>query len=80
MMCLAVFAFASTDAEFVLTENCYIIYEGPSTFCTDPTTGEIKDGVRTSYHEFSPISPRLMIILRRVLLPSSEEDANESVE
>lgn len=39
-MYLAICTLSSKDTEFITTENCYNIYEGPSTLLVDPTTGE----------------------------------------
>ena len=44
--------------EFLLTQNAYGVYEGP----TSP-------GPWTDYHRFAPVSPRIMIVLRSLLLP-----------
>lgn len=65
--------------EFVLTENCYNIYEGPNSFESHPDTREQILTAWTSYHEFSPITPKLMLVLRSLMLPNSEEDANEGI-
>jgi hypothetical protein len=70
---------SSLQSEFILTDNCYNIYEGPSSVAIDPKTGEREDTVWTNYHEFSPISPRLLMILRSFMLPQPEEDANEEI-
>ncbi|KAL7961058.1 hypothetical protein V8C34DRAFT_320308 [Trichoderma compactum] len=61
--------------EFILTDNCYHVFEGPSQYMVNPETGELQDVAWTSFHEFAPISPKLMIVLRSFLLPSSEEDS-----
>ncbi len=46
------------EDEFLLTQNSYSVYEGP----TSP-------GPWTDYHRFAPVSPKIMIVLRSVLLP-----------
>lgn len=79
MMYLAMCTPSSVDAEFVLTENCYNVFEGPNTVTVD-TTGETQQsGPWTNYHEFSPVSPKLMMILRSFVLPDPEEDKNEKI-
>lgn len=78
-MYLALCTPSSTDTEFILTENCYNVCEGPQTVLVDPITGERKYGPWTNYHEFSPVSPKLMIVLRSFVLPNAEEDMNESI-
>jgi hypothetical protein len=65
--------------EFILTENCYNVHEGPNSTVRNPETGEHEVISWTSYHEFSPITPKLMLILRSVLLPNADEDANENI-
>lgn len=65
--------------EFVLTENCYNIHEGPNSTVLNPDTREHDVIAWTSYHEFSPITPKLMLVLRSVLLPNPEEDMNEGI-
>ncbi|KKP07751.1 hypothetical protein THAR02_00139 [Trichoderma harzianum] len=61
--------------EFILTDNCYNVFEGPSTFSRD-ATGKTIAGYHAGYHEFAPISPRLIIVLRCLALPNPEEDYN----
>ncbi|KAF2134927.1 hypothetical protein P153DRAFT_329801 [Dothidotthia symphoricarpi CBS 119687] len=65
--------------EFILTENCYNIHEGPNSTALNPNTGEYDVVCWTSYHEFSPITPKLMFILRSCTLPNAEEDRSESI-
>jgi hypothetical protein len=65
--------------EFVLTENCYNVHEGPNSIALNPNTGEYEVTGWTSYHEFSPITPKLMLVLRSMLLPNPEEDTNEGI-
>lgn len=49
-----------TDDEFLLTQNVYGVYEGPTT----------SSGPWTDYHRFAPVSSKIMIVLRSTLLPS----------
>lgn len=70
---------ADTNMEFLLTENCYNVFEGPQTTLRDPATGEKRCVAWTNFHEFSPISPKLMIVLRSFILPNSEEDMDERI-
>ena len=51
------------EEEFLLTENAFGIFEGPSTEHDEVIS------VYTEYHNFAPISPRLLIVLRSALLP-----------
>ncbi|KFA51898.1 hypothetical protein S40293_04094 [Stachybotrys chartarum IBT 40293] len=65
--------------EFILTENCYNIFEGPSTFKQDKITGMCVESDYAPLHQFAPLSPKLMIVLRANVLPCPEEDANLEV-
>jgi len=65
--------------EFVLTDNAYNIFEGPNGWVADEETGEVGGATHTPLHEFAPVSPKLMIILRSNIFPSAEEDWNPSV-
>lgn len=75
-------AFCTTmdpNDEFILTENCYSIHEGPSSIVINPETGVSETVAWTSYHEFSPITPKLMLILRSSMLPNVDEDADPDI-
>ncbi|KAK3390131.1 hypothetical protein B0H63DRAFT_519366 [Podospora didyma] len=65
--------------EFILTDNCYGVFEGPNRYVMDKDTGEIGGSGHTPLHEFAPVSPKLMIVLRSSILPNPLEDANEDV-
>jgi hypothetical protein len=71
---------AEKHDEFILTDQCYNIFEGPTseTFCAK--TGEFLGPTYLCYHEFGPISPRLTIVLRSSALPEALEDANSQVQ
>ncbi|EHK23320.1 uncharacterized protein TRIVIDRAFT_124796, partial [Trichoderma virens Gv29-8] len=60
--------------EFILTENCYNVFEGPNTFTRNKDTGQVTGSSHAGFHLFAPISPRLIIVLRCLALPSPEED------
>ena len=45
--------------EFLLTQNVYGVYEGPES-----------PGAWTDYHRFAPLSPKIIIVLRSLLLDS----------
>ncbi|KAH6876614.1 hypothetical protein B0T10DRAFT_610319 [Thelonectria olida] len=64
-------------AEFILTDNSYNIFEGPNTLVKDEKTGEMRGSAHCSLHEFAPVSPKLMIVLRSLMFPVPEEDSNE---
>ncbi|KAI1823846.1 hypothetical protein F4861DRAFT_299324 [Xylaria intraflava] len=75
-MYMAICTPSEARSEFVLTDNSYNIFEGPNTFARNPVTGQMEDSGWTNFHEFAPLSPKLMIILRSYILPVPEEDAN----
>ncbi|TGJ82138.1 hypothetical protein E0Z10_g6641 [Xylaria hypoxylon] len=79
MMYMAICTPSEAGGEFILTDNSYNVFEGPNTFVQNPTTGEFADDGWTSFHEFAPLSPKLMIILRSLLLPIPEEDSNPEI-
>ncbi|KAJ4300102.1 hypothetical protein N0V88_002771 [Collariella sp. IMI 366227] len=76
---LAICTPENLDDEFILTDNCYGIFEGPNCFLKDSNTDEIGGACFTPLHKFAPISPKLMIVLRSNLLPNPLEDEEESI-
>lgn len=52
-----------TADEFLLTQNAFSAFEGP-----------YSAGIRTDYHRFAPVSPKIMIVLRSLLLPCAGVD------
>ncbi|KAI1745071.1 hypothetical protein F4680DRAFT_404186 [Xylaria scruposa] len=79
MMYMAICTPSDPEAEFILTDNSYNVFEGPNTVVQNPTTGKFHDSGWTSFHEFAPLSPKLMIILRSNLLPVPEEDKHPRI-
>jgi len=65
--------------EFILTDNSYNVFEGPNSFVTDKYTGKVEGRAHAPLHEFAPISPKLMIVLRSCVLPVPEEDTNPEI-
>ena len=55
--------------EFILTQNVYGVYEGPTSA-----------GPWTDYHRFAPVSPKIMIVLRSVLLPCAGVEADQETQ
>jgi hypothetical protein len=78
-MFMSICATPTADCEFILTDHSYSIYEGPTNVGVDQRTGELRDMGWVNFHEFAPMSPRLMIVLRSFLLPDPLEDANPEV-
>jgi hypothetical protein len=65
--------------EFILTDNCYNFFEGKNNVLTDVNTGRSQEMAWMSFHDFAPISPKLLIVLRSFILPEPLEDANSKV-
>ncbi|KAG5917902.1 hypothetical protein E4U42_007080 [Claviceps africana] len=65
---------SAATAEFLVTENCYSVVEGPHRVLADADSGTPTYGTWESLHEFAPLSPRLLIVLRSFLFPCPEED------
>ena len=53
--------------EFLLTQNVYSCFEGPS-----------GADLYSDYHRFAPISPKIMIVLRSNLLPCADVEEDEN--
>jgi hypothetical protein len=70
---------AEKNEEFLLTDDCYNVFEGPTheIFCSK--TGKFLGPTFYPYHEFGPVSPRLIIVLRSFTLPEAQEDTAPSV-
>ena len=72
---MAIIAPSEPADEFILTDNSYNVFEGPNKFVQDIDTGEVNAAAYTPLHEFAPVSPKLMIVLRCLDLPNPIEDA-----
>ncbi|KAL9084264.1 MAG: hypothetical protein Q9159_005309 [Coniocarpon cinnabarinum] len=59
----------SPGLEFVLTENAFSIFEGPDSA-----------HAWTDYHLFSPVSPKLLILSRSILLGTGYEEDTERLQ
>jgi len=69
----------SSHDEFMLTENAFGIFEGPSNQAINVLTGERERGTWTEWHNFAPISASLLIVLRSNYLPGGVADASEEL-
>ncbi len=66
--------------EFIIADNSYNIFEGPNTFKLNPATGKPDvSSAWASFHEFAPVSPKLLIVLRHFVLPVPEEDGHKGI-
>lgn len=54
----------SWDEEFLLTQNAYFVFEGPSNPTLDLPSGSVRPETYVEYHKFAPVSPRLIIVLQ----------------
>lgn len=64
------------DDEFILTDQCYNVFEGPIHETSSHATGEDLGSSYLCFHEFAPVSARLIIVLRSALLPEALSDTN----
>ncbi|KAH9207095.1 hypothetical protein DL95DRAFT_415978 [Leptodontidium sp. 2 PMI_412] len=66
--------------EFILTDQCYNVFERPinDTFCAK--TNEYLRATYLCYHEFGPVSPQLIIVLRSNTLPNALEDGISTIQ
>ncbi|GJC90063.1 hypothetical protein ColLi_12901 [Colletotrichum liriopes] len=67
------------NLEFILTDQVYNIFEGPIYESYSVETRENLGPMYLCFHEFGPISGRLIIVLRSFLLPQPLEDADIKV-
>ncbi|KAJ3495104.1 hypothetical protein NLG97_g3636 [Lecanicillium saksenae] len=74
MMYMAICTPSDPDGEFILTDNCFQVSEGRQNTSTNPQTGELEVMSYLNLHDFAPVSPKLMIVLRSFLLSSEMED------
>lgn len=58
---------SEAGTEFILTDNSYNIYEGINSVL----------GPWINFHDFAPVSPKLLIVLRSYILPVAEEDTDD---
>jgi hypothetical protein len=65
--------------EFVLTDHCYNVFEGPTTERLCVRNGMYIEDAYLCYHEFGPISSKLIIVLRSNLLPQEREDCDPKI-
>ncbi|KAI5864727.1 hypothetical protein GGS23DRAFT_460508 [Durotheca rogersii] len=64
----------SPRSEFILSENSYNVCEGPTIRFQDKDTGKYSSSCPRC-HEFSPVSPRLMVVMRSQYLPEPTDDS-----
>ncbi|KAK2016843.1 hypothetical protein LZ32DRAFT_635745 [Colletotrichum eremochloae] len=67
------------NVEFILTDQVYNIFEGPTCESYSVETRENLGSLHMCFHEFGPISGRLIIVLRSSLLPQLLEDADPKI-
>ncbi|KAH7162260.1 hypothetical protein B0J13DRAFT_517531 [Dactylonectria estremocensis] len=79
MSYMAICTPAEATDEFILTDNCFNVFEGPNCYATDEVTGKVEGVSYAPLHDFAPISPKLMIVFRNFIMPVPEEDANPAM-
>jgi hypothetical protein len=70
---------SKADDEFILTDQCYNVFEGPIHETTSVVTGEYIGATYLCFHEFGPVSARLIIVLRSFVLPQAFDDGNPRI-
>ncbi|ESA43027.1 hypothetical protein GE21DRAFT_6437 [Neurospora crassa] len=65
--------------EFILTDNSYSIYEGPSEYGPNGKSNKEECLASLELHTFAPVSPKILIVLRSALLPEPHEDRNPEI-
>lgn len=70
---------SNCSQEVVLTDNCYNVFEGPMALARDRNSGQLRETLYANLHEFSPISPKLILVLRSHRFPSLEGDADPTI-
>ncbi|KAK8106783.1 hypothetical protein PG999_010142 [Apiospora kogelbergensis] len=68
-----------SDREFVLTDHCYNVFEGPAALIRDCNSQEIHTASHVTLHDLAPVTPKLILILRNYVFPLPEEDADPFV-
>lgn len=53
------------EDELILTHNAYGVFEGPSDSLFDQATEKLVEGPYTEYHNFAPISAKLIIVFEK---------------
>ncbi|KAK2592798.1 hypothetical protein QQS21_009502 [Conoideocrella luteorostrata] len=74
MMHMSICTPSNSHEQFLISDNCYHVAEGPHQIEMDLVSGQPQRGAWLNLHEFAPISPRLLIVLRSFLFSSPEED------
>ncbi|KAL9618008.1 MAG: hypothetical protein Q9160_007256 [Pyrenula sp. 1 TL-2023] len=78
-MYLALCSPSDKDEEFLLSENLFGIYEGPTSFSYNVHSRKPTPVAFTEHHVFAVISPKLMMVLRSEFLPNSGEEMTEEM-
>ncbi|KAK3398319.1 hypothetical protein B0T20DRAFT_205480 [Sordaria brevicollis] len=65
---------SEAENEFILADNSYSVYEGPSNCARDKKSDKEKNLAYLELHLFAPVSPKIMAVLRSGLLPQPLED------
>lgn len=70
---------SEAENEFILADNSYSVYEGPANYARDIKLDKEGNLGYVELHNFAPVSPKIMVVLRSGLLPQELEDQNPQV-
>ncbi|CCC06759.1 hypothetical protein SMACR_00790 [Sordaria macrospora] len=65
---------SNPEDEFILTDNSYTVSDEVQVFARNVRSDRIETLARAPFHEFAPVSPKLMIVLRSHFLSEPLED------
>ncbi|KAK3337974.1 hypothetical protein B0H65DRAFT_309012 [Neurospora tetraspora] len=65
---------SNPEEEFILTDNSYTVSDEVQVFARNVRSDRIETLARAPFHEFVPVSPKLMIVLRSQYLSEPLED------
>ena len=65
---------SDASQEFLLTGNSYSVFEGFRNYVKDQDTGVVGEATHACLHYFSPVTPKLMIVIRYHTFPEPQED------
>lgn len=70
---------SEAENEFILADNSYAVHEGPNQYARDIKSNKEEALAYAELHQFAPVSPKIMVVLRSCLLPNPLEDQDPEV-
>ncbi|KAJ4392480.1 hypothetical protein N0V85_007018 [Neurospora sp. IMI 360204] len=70
---------SEAENEFILADNSYSVHEGPNKYARDIKSDKEEALGYVELHTFAPISPKIMVVLRSLILPNPLEDQSPEV-